>query len=189
VSHPIGRRQALRTLGAPAVLPLLAPLHPWVPRQEGESAWQPRFLQPGEVETVTQLAERIVPETDTPGARRALVHQYIDFVLSRREPPRQDAFRAGLAWLDARSRTLFGTPFAGLDAARQDELLKPLAEAQPSQEAAGIAFFAAARELTVEGYYRSEAGMIQELGFAGRTFLAEFPGCTHPEHRDFKIDR
>ena len=29
--------------------------------------------------------------------------------------------------------------------------------------------------------------MIQELGFAGRTFLAEFPGCTHPEHRDFEL--
>jgi hypothetical protein len=187
VSPPIGRRQALRTLGAPAVLPLLAPIHPWVPRQEGERAWQPRFLQPPEVETVAQLAERIIPETDTPGARRALVHQYIDFVLSEREPGRRDAFRAGLAWLDARSRALFGAPFAGLEAARQDELLKRLAEGRPDEEAAGNAFWADARELTIEGYYRSEAGMIQELGFAGRTFLAEFPGCTHPEHRDFEL--
>ena len=55
MSPPIGRRQALRTLGAPAVLPLLAPIHPWAPRQEGERAWQPRFLQPPEVETVAQL--------------------------------------------------------------------------------------------------------------------------------------
>jgi hypothetical protein len=29
--------------------------------------------------------------------------------------------------------------------------------------------------------------MTQELGFEGRTFLAEFKGCTHPEHHAWKV--
>jgi len=186
MSRQIDRRQALRTLGAPAVVPLLAPFHPWVPRQEG--GWQPQLLQPSEVEALAQLAERIIPETDTPGARRALVHQYVDFVLAQGDAARRDAFRAGLAWLDRRCGALFGKPFAELDAGRQDELLKRLAEGAMSEEAAGVTFFAAAKQLTIEGYYRSEPGMMEELGFQGRTFLAEFPGCTHPEHRNWKID-
>jgi len=183
---PIGRRQALRVLGAPALVPLLSPFHPAVPQQEG--GWKPLLLDASEVETVTQLAERIIPATDTPGARQALVHQYIDFVLSKAQPARRDGFRQGLAWLDGRCQALFGRRFAGLEAARQDEILGRLAATPSSEEPAGTAFFAAAKQLTVDGYYRSEAAMTQELGFEGRTFLAEFKGCTHPEHHAFKIE-
>jgi hypothetical protein len=37
--------------------------------------------------------------------------------------------------------------------------------------------------LTVDGYYTSKEGLTQELGWHGNTFLAEFEGCTHPEHK------
>jgi hypothetical protein len=37
--------------------------------------------------------------------------------------------------------------------------------------------------LTVDGYYTSEAGLKQELGWHGNTFLTEFKGCDHPEHQ------
>jgi glucoside 3-dehydrogenase (cytochrome c) hitch-hiker subunit len=181
----INRREALRALGAPAVVPLLSHFHPAVPQQEG--GWKPLLFADGEVETIAQLAERIIPATDTPGARQALVHQYIDFVLSRAEPERRARFRDGLAWLDRRARALFGSPFAALEPARQDELLGRLAANPSSEEPAGTAFFNAARQLTIDGYYRSEAASTQELGFEGRTFLAEFKGCTHPEHHAWKV--
>jgi hypothetical protein len=184
--RPIDRREALRALGAPAVVPLFSHFHPAVPQQEG--GWKPQFFAEGEVETVAQLAERIIPATDTPGARQALVHQYIDFVLSKAAPERRDLFCEGLAWLDKRSQALFGSPFVALDSARQDELLGRLAASPSSEEPAGTAFFAAAKQLTIDGYYRSELAMTQELGFEGRTFLAEFKGCTHPEHHAWKLE-
>jgi hypothetical protein len=182
---PIDRREALRALSAPAVVPLLSHFHPAVPQQDGD--WRPLLLGDGEVETVAQLAERIIPATDTPGARGALVHQYIDFVLSRAEPARRARFRDGLEWLDRRSRALHGSAFAALDSARQDELLARLAASPSSEDPAGTAFFAEARTLTIDGYYRSEVATTQELGFEGRTFLAEFKGCTHPEHHGWKV--
>jgi hypothetical protein len=91
-------------------------------------------------------------------------------------------------WLDRRSASLFGKPFARLETARQDELLTRLAERPSSEEPAGVAFFVEARRLTIDGYYRSEAGMLQELGFEGRTFLPAFEGCTHPQHHAYGIE-
>jgi hypothetical protein len=174
---PINRRQAIQRLGASAVVPFLAGFHPSVPRQEGE--WKPRFFQDSEVETVAAVAERILPETDTPGARRALVHQYVDFVLSRAEAPSRDRFRDGLVSLDRSSADRFGKPFADLEPGRQDEVLTGISESP---------FFQEVKRLTVDGYYRSEIGMKHELGFEGNTFLAEFEGCTHPEHRSWKVE-
>ncbi len=186
MSEPIDRRQALQRLAAPAVVPLLSHFHPSVPRQEG--GWKPRFLHEPELETVTELAERILPETDTPGARRALVHQYIDWVLAEGEAAGRERFREGLTWLDRSCRARFGKPFAGLEASQQDELLRLVSESPTSEEPSGVSFFREMKRLTVDGYYRSEAGMTQELGFEGRTFLAEFKGCTHPEHRSWNVE-
>jgi len=176
MSEPMDRREAIRRLGASAVVPLLSGFHPSVPPQEGE--WKPRFFQDSEVETVAAVAERILPETDTPGARRARVHQYIDFVLSKGEDAGRDRFREGLLSLDRRSAALMGKPFAELEPARQDEILTGISES---------AFFQEVKRLTVDGYYRSEVGMRQELGFEGNTFLAEFEGCKHPEHHSWKV--
>ena len=44
-------------------------------------------------------------------------------------------------------------------------------------------FFTTMKGLTVDGYYTSEAGLKQELGWHGNTFLTEFKGCDHPEHQ------
>jgi len=168
------------------VAPLFSHFHPSVPKQAG--AWKPRFLHESELQTLIELAERILPETDTPGARRALVHQYIDFVLAEGEAAGRERFREGLAWLDLRCGTLFGKPFARLEAIQQDEMLRRLSSSPSGEERAGVDFFGEAKRLSVEGYYRSEAGMTQELGFEGRTFLAEFKGCTHPEHHSWKVE-
>ncbi len=157
------------------MVPFLPGFHPSVPPQEG--GWKPLVFQGSEAETVAHLAERILPETDTPGARRALVHQYIDFVLSKGEAAGRDRFREGLVSLDRSSAALFGKPFADLERGRQDEVLTGISDSP---------FFLEAKRLTVDGYYRSEVGMKQELGFEGNTFLAEFEGCTHREHLSWK---
>jgi hypothetical protein len=166
MSEPIGRREALHRI---AVVPFLAGFHPSVPPQEGE--WTPLALAGSEVELVTQLAERIIPETDTPGARGALVHQYVDFAISLRDLDARERFREGLSKLEKHS-------FAALEPARQDAILTAMVD-DP--------FFRDFKQLTIEGYYRSEVGMKQELGFEGNTFLAEFEGCTHPEHHAARL--
>lgn len=189
-NEPVDRRKALKTLGACAALPVLEHLgyHRLVPRQEGETSWSPRFFSSEENETVTVLSEFIIPETDTPGARAAKVNQYIDYVLSQASTSEQEAFRRGLSWLNSRSREVLGSNFIGLETAQQTSVLASLAspETESRQDRPGIAFFEDMKERTVTGYYSSEIGMRQELGFQGNTYLAVFEGCTHPEHLSWK---
>jgi Gluconate 2-dehydrogenase subunit 3 len=44
-------------------------------------------------------------------------------------------------------------------------------------------FFRLIKDLTIDGYYSSRSGLVEELGWHGNTFLSEFKGCTHPEHQ------
>jgi hypothetical protein len=143
---------------------------------------------------VEELAERIIPQTDTPGARGALVHQYIDWVLSEDTAEAQRAFVAGLEWIDAESRSRFGKPFLELGAAEGHELLSRLASAAESSGGAspaetpgevGVAFFRDLKLRTIHGYYRSEIGMLDELGYDGNRYLSRFDGCQHPEHHSW----
>ena len=45
----------------------------------------------------------------------------------------------------------------------------------------GVRFFRLIKNLTADGYYTSRIGLLQELGYAGNTALAKFPGCDVPE--------
>ncbi|MBF86275.1 MAG: hypothetical protein CL489_17610 [Acidobacteria bacterium] len=175
------RREALRVFGAAAALPLFDPgrLHHPLAQVPSGQAWQPRFLDVNQVETVASIAECIIPRTDTPGARDAGVHEYVDFALERAEATVQQRFTDGLTWFTAHVATLRRRTFTELGRDEQSRLLAELSEPTSSQ---GPAFFVQMKELTIEGYYRSEAGMFQELKFAGNTFLSEFEGCSHEEH-------
>jgi hypothetical protein len=42
--------------------------------------------------------------------------------------------------------------------------------------------FQTIKDATIDRYYSTEAGLVEEFGYKGGTFLASFPGCTHPEH-------
>ena len=187
----VPRRRALQVLGAAAVAPAVAEgaraLHPLVPPQPDGAAWSPRFFTADETAAVEALAEAIVPETDTPGARAANVHQYIDWMVSRAAAADgpvglPEVMRAGLAWLDRRSAALYGRRFADMAASEQAALLARLAADPPREDAAGVELFRHARRLTISGYYRSEIGMREELGYAGKQYLTEFEGCTHEHH-------
>jgi hypothetical protein len=122
---------------------------------------------------VATIAEHIIPATDTPGARAAGVHRYVDALLSDHYPaPVRDSFLAGLRQTGALAERRLGKPFTDAAPGDQHALLKAL-DAQaylgrsdpardPSMtEAAG--FFRRMKELTVTGYYTSEIGATQEL--------------------------
>src|SRR5258706_7306650 len=61
-----------------------------------EGPYKPQSFSAAEFETISQIAERIIPATDTPGAIGAGVPRYIDEVVSR-NPEHKKRFAAGLA--------------------------------------------------------------------------------------------
>ena len=153
------RREALVTIAA------MAAASP----AEGQNA----FLNPAELAWVKAFADTIIPRTDTPGASDAGVPTIIDRRFAT-NPDLAERFRSGMKALDADAQSRFGSAFPALTSEQQIAVLTPLAD-DP--------FFRMMKGLTVDGYYTTQAGLTQELGWHGNTFLTEFKGCTHPEHQ------
>jgi len=149
------------------------------------ASWTPKVLDAHQNETVVTINELIIPQTETPGAKAAKVNEFVDLVLSDAQPPERKEFFRGLLWMDARSQELFGANFVSATPEQQTALLTIVSS--PSNKSTGDQigreFFDAIKGLTITGYYTSEIGIRQELGEDGTLFFAEFPGCTHPQHK------
>ena len=120
-----------------------------------------------ELELIRDLAETIIPRTETPGAADAKVHLYIDRALSHKPAAEAAAFRQGLAIAAA----------AVKQGKSHTALLTELSDAKTP-------FFKQLKDLTIDGYYSSKEGLATELGWHGYSALPEFKGCTHKEHQD-----
>ncbi len=169
------RREVLRLLGGIAVVPAFSHLSLDRLYLLGLEAHQRlaqlpplRILDPHQHETVAAVAELIIPETDTPGARAAGVVEFIDLMVAEWYTDEERArFLDGVADLDRRSQAVIGRVFVE---ARSSEQVRTLSEL----EAAWLAFHAAGGEpeehffhqikyLTIYGYYTSRVGLEQEL--------------------------
>ena len=159
-------------------------------RAEAEVAtsYAPKFFKPEQFVTVKLLAEMILPADDDPGATDAKVGDYIDFVVfsaQEFEPSLQREWIEGLAFLDSESQKQFGKPFRLASDANRTKLLTEISlpERDPKAHHAGYQFFQLLKDTTVEGFYTSKIGLIDVLNYQGMNYMAEFPGCTHPEHQ------
>ena len=109
----------------------------------------------------------ILPASDTPGAREVGVHAIIDEDLGRNSKP-LGILRAGIASLRDEGFPEMSSPEKVATLTRYSE------SAGPDRE-----FFETLKGLTIDAYYSTEVGLVQELGYQGNTYLADFPGCTH----------
>ena len=128
----INRREALRRaallLGGAISAPAIAGVLAGCDVSEAFAAeWSPLVLTPAQAEMVAAIAERIIPETDTPGARSAQVHRFIDRMLSDYySASERNDFLTGLADVDARAHQLCGRPFASCSTGDQHALVERL---------------------------------------------------------------
>ena len=194
----VSRRDALKRLAVGGAAAVASPL--WVSalvsaaeqhaaryQQAAAKAapWVPKVLTPAQNQAVIALSEAIIPQTDTAGAAKAGVNQFIDAVIADASPADRQKFLDGLAWIDARSQRDAGVPFARATPEQQTALLTAISAAgtPDPDDAPGAEFFTAIKSLTITGYYTSEVGMREEMGDTGQMFFIEYPGCTHAEHK------
>lgn len=153
----IPRREALQRLallvGGTLSLPVQAAL-----RGEGVPSTSVQFS--AEQQTlIADLADVIIPTTDTPGARAAGVGEFIEYVLGHcSAASQQEAFQQGLQQTDALSRSAFGKSFSALTRPQQTEIVTQLTQQQKP-------FFLILRELTIVGYFTSETGATKALDY------------------------
>ena len=153
-------------------------LHEMLEQTVAPVATGPAYFSQADWDTVSKLADLIIPRTETPGAVDAGVPHWIDSQVAAK-PALQEQFKEGLAYLTEQAHTLNGTSFAALGEQQQIAILQALSTDANSVQSG---FFKTLKDLTIDGYYSSEQGLVTELEYKGNTFRASFPGCTHPEH-------
>jgi hypothetical protein len=161
------RREALVTIAASAA----ASAAIGGPAQIGaaQQTYQPQSFSREQFDLVTTLVEMIIPSSDTPGAAAAGVDRYIDQELVANSA-NKETFHAGL-------KLLAESGFATKGDSGKVALLTEFSQSSgPRGE-----FFRLLKNMTIDGYYSTEIGLVQELGYQGGGYLREFPGCQHEE--------
>jgi gluconate 2-dehydrogenase gamma chain len=186
----ITRRKALKALGA---VPVAAGFT-WAPGEAeaaqqkaaaartaagtGKKPFKPAFFTPHEWATVGLLVDLIIPKDERSGsATDAGVPEFMDFMMID-QPPRQDAMRGGLHWLDTECLQRFGKRFADVAPADRTAVLDAIAwpaKASPLHSQ-GVAFFTAFRDLTASGFWSSKMG-VEDLKYMGNVANPDWQGC------------
>jgi hypothetical protein len=178
------RRDILKLATSAAVVPAagIAQQHEHSspsPAAKAEPAWAPLFFDQHQHRTVVVLIDLIIPTTDTPGAKAALVDRHMDHLLGASPEESKQTIREGVGWLDGFTIRTEGKPFVRCEAERQVAILKVLDAGEQPDLAPGHRFFQRMKQLTVQLYYATEIGF-NELNKGGR--VPQSFACAHTEH-------
>jgi hypothetical protein len=159
-AYRLGRRQFLLTSARVLAAAGAAAIAPRALTAGVESPSLSQQLGSSNADMLTAACGRIIPRTDTPGAIEAGVPDYIADVLQNvylREEALQFADR--LSRMAAQVREQTGDSFTALAPADQDAYLRGM---ENSVDDITAELFNELRQLTVYGYYTSEAGATSE---------------------------
>ena len=110
-------------------------------------------LTEDEERTLTAIAERIFPATDTPGAVDAGAVDYILLALGGAYASQLPFYRRGLRAINRRAREMFGAGFAALSDAQQDSILVEFEAGTVPNWKKAAEFFETLRYHVLEGVF------------------------------------
>jgi gluconate 2-dehydrogenase gamma chain len=132
--------------------------------------------------TLKTLGDIIIP-----GASDAGAAEFIDF-LSSHNDELAAIFNGGFGWLDNYMQKTYGADFLNATSAQQTELLDKLAyeKNRTPEAAAGVHFWTWTRNMVVDAYYTSPAG-VKDIGYMGNGAMKVF--SVPQEAVDYAIKR
>ena len=176
------RRQTLRALGALAASnfagsSFLADFLATSASLRDGGSWVPKLLSPEQAKLLPELVETIIPRTDTPGARDALVHVFVDpFVADCYPADRRAMFLEGLDALERESEAAYGRKVLALSGAERLALMTRLErESLEKNEPAETSFIRSLKSLTLLGYFSSRPGATEAAEYEHAP--GPFRGC------------
>ena len=143
---------------------------------------KPSILTPSQMSIVSAVSEIMIPRTDTPGAIDVGVPRFIDLMLEDVYTQKdREHYLAGLADFDAAAHTEQGKEFLALEPTHQVALVRRFHDAaviedqRPARlrEDLQRPFILMTKELTLLGFFTSEAGATQVLQYVA------VPGSYH----------
>lgn len=166
----IDRREAIKRTAmlmggvvfAPTIMGILKGCTP-----TGDAAWEPTLFSGEQASLVTALSATIIPTGETPGAADVGVPAFIEsMVQDIYDEEQRDLFLNGLESFDEECREETGNSFASLSEDEQYEYA--LARNNEAIEFEAVdypQFFLQFKELTMAGFFTSEAGASQVLRY------------------------
>ena len=145
---------------------------------KGEPDWIPQFLTKEQAETIEILAEIILPETDTPGAKSLHLTEFVDLMIKEVfNDFEQLQFLNGLAAMEGECQFFTGKPFIYCSPDDRQKFLaiheeKALANQQKTGEKV---FFTKIKELVLTGYFTSEYAITELMNY--NPLPTKFEGC------------
>ena len=143
--------------------------------------WKPVFLTEEQGALVSQVAEIIIPKTDTPGAKDTGVPSFIDLMLKdvyTKED--QDRYLETLKAFEDECKAETGDSFLDLDLEQQTAFVKKVHDKavqveKSSEPAPKRPFILMTKELTMLGFFTSEVGATQVLQYV--PVPGSYKGC------------
>jgi len=127
---------------------------------------KPQFLESKDFILLTQIADLVIPRTDTPGAIDAGVHGFIDMMLSQwASSETQSKYLAGFNYINKEAKLSFGANFIECTKGQKISILKRLDIRKESAKDQRQAFFVELKWFVVTGYYSSKEGASIELNY------------------------
>lgn len=148
--------------------------------QPGEETAATSLLTQSEIDLLDDIADTILPETATPGAKAAGVGPFIALMVTDSyHDSDQQVFRDGLQLLQAACVEMHGEKFPATTPEQRLALLEELDAEQfeymkTREDGAPAHYFRMLKELTLLGYFTSEIGCTQALRYV------ESPGRFDP---------
>lgn len=144
--------------------------------------WQPSFLSSTEADLLAEVCETILPKTDTPGAKDALCHRYIDeMIINFMNEDQKQHFKSSLIVFDELAKAKFTKAFVALNGDEKEKVMEMVVEKGKSykdEDGKKPYIFNTIKDATVTGYFSSEVGATGGL----RAFIpvpGPYQGCIH----------
>lgn len=134
-----------------------------------------------ELVLLNEIAETILPATDTPGAKAAKVGEFMTVMVNEcYSTDQQNTFFQGMYKIDELSKSGFGNTFVKLNPQQRHELLllldKEQKEFMKNKKPEEVShYFRMMKELTLLGYFTSEIGCTQARRY--NPVPGKFEGC------------
>jgi gluconate 2-dehydrogenase gamma chain len=133
--------------------------------------WKPAFLKEDQAVLVTQVAEIIIPKTDSPGAKDVGVPGFIDSMLKDvYSEEDQKRYLDGLDAFNKDAEKEYGDPFIELSAEDQAAFVKKVHDEAVKEEKSDRRppkrpFILMTKELTMLGFFTSKPGASEVLQY------------------------
>lgn len=142
--------------------------------KQAEASWLPTFFTAAQAALVTEVAEIMIPRTDTPGATDAGVPAFIDTMLKNTYRKKdQDRYLSGLAQFESQAKEAHGESFVDLTPEQRTALVREAHDAAmkaawadtSGHERDNRPFILMTKELAILGFFTSEPGATQVLQY------------------------